>query len=181
VKFERTKLPDVWIVDLEPLVDERGFFARSWCQREFAARGIEANWVQSNVALNERCGTLRGLHYQAPPHGEGKLVRVTRGAAYCVVVDVRPGSATHLQWICVELTAENRRQLWVPEGLAFGYQTLADQTELLYLMSEFYVPDAARGMRYDDPALAIRWPLAVSVISERDRLWPDVTESCLSH
>lgn len=178
--FHATDLPQVWIVDLEPHRDERGFFARSWCEHEFADRGISSRVVQTNLAFNQRRGTLRGMHYQAPPHAEGKLVRCTRGAAYFVVVDLRVRSPTFAHWTSVELSADNRRQLWVPEQCALGYQTLADQTEIFYQMSECYVPDAARGLRYDDPALGIHWPLPVAVLSERDRSWPDFTATCCS-
>lgn len=170
--FTATRLPGVWRIDVEERRDDRGFFARAWCEREFAAHGIESRCVQSNIALNLVRGTLRGVHYNAPPHEEAKLVRCVRGAAHCVVLDLRDDSDLRHQWIAVELTADSRRALWIPKGCALGYQTLADDTEILYLMSEFYVPEAARGVRYDDSAFGIRWPLPVSVMSDADRNWP---------
>ena len=171
--FAKTEVDGAYLVDLERLEDDRGFFARSWCRREFAAQGLVVDLAQANVAFTRRRGTLRGLHYQIAPHEEAKLVRCTRGAAYVVAVDLRPDSPSRTRWIGVELTAESRRALYVPPGCAQGYQTLEDDTEAFYQMSTFYAPDAARGLRFDDPFFKIHWPLPVSVISERDRAWPD--------
>ncbi len=170
--FTATELPGVWIIDIERYADERGFFARAWCQKEFAAHGISCTLAQANLAHNARRGTLRGMHYNAAPHEEAKLVRIVRGAAYAVVLDWRTSSVTYRRSIHTELSADNNRAIWVPEGCALGYQTLEDDTDVFYLMSRQFVPDAARGMRYDDPALGLSWPLAVEVISEKDRLWP---------
>jgi dTDP-4-dehydrorhamnose 3,5-epimerase len=170
--FTATKLDGVWRIDLELRRDDRGFFARTWCQREFAEHGIDSRCVQSNIAFNRQRGTLRGVHFNAHPHEEAKLVRCIRGALHCVVLDLRERSETREHWIAVELSADSHRGLWVPKGCALGYQTLADDTEVLYLMSDFYVPEAARGIRYDDPAFGFRWPLPVSVISAADQSWP---------
>jgi dTDP-4-dehydrorhamnose 3,5-epimerase len=158
VRFVELKLPGAFRIEPERRADERGFFARTWCRREFAARGIDCDWVQCNVSWNRRRGTLRGLHYQADPWGEAKLVRCTAGAVYDVVADLRPGSPTYGRWEAVELTAANGWQLFVPEGFAHGFQTLADDTELFYQMGREYHSEAARGLRWDDPALAISWP-----------------------
>lgn len=173
MNFVTTALPGVFIIEPEPSSDERGTFARTWCRRDFTKRGLAATWVQSSTSYNPRKGTLRGLHYQAMPYPETKLIRCTRGAIYDVVVDLRPGSPTFGRHVGVELTQENRRELYVPAGLAHGFQTLIDSTEVCYLISEYYLPELARGVRYDDPAFEIRWPLPVSLISERDRTYPD--------
>jgi dTDP-4-dehydrorhamnose 3,5-epimerase len=172
--FTKTDLAGAYVIDLEQLQDERGFFARAWDVNEFAERGLSTRLVQANVAFNHSAGTLRGMHYQAEPHAEAKLVRCTRGAVYDVIIDLRPGSPTHAHWLAVELTGENSRMLYVPEGFAHGYQTLADETETFYLVSEFYTPQAQRGVRWDDPAFAIDWPDTENrVMSEKDRTWPD--------
>ncbi len=173
--FTPTELKDATIIDLEPFHDERGFFARTWCQREFAEHGLVATVVQANMSYNRRKGTLRGMHFQREPHAETKLVRVVRGAIYDVIIDLRPDSPTFKRWIGVELTAENRRALYVPAGFAHGFQTLADDTEVFYQVSAFYTPGAEGGVRYDDPAFAVSWPLPVSVISAKDAAWPDFT------
>lgn len=173
MKFLETKLKDAWIIDIDEISDERGFFARTWCQKEFEAHGLTPRLAQANLSHNNKKGTLRGLHYQVAPHEETKLVRCTRGALYDVIVDLRPQSPSHLQWIGVELTAANHRILYVPEGFAHGLLTLEDDTEAIYQISEFYTPGAERGARYDDPAFGIDWPLAVSVISDKDANWPD--------
>lgn len=175
--FTETALAGAYFIDLQKHTDERGFFARSWCQQEFAAQGLAPCMVQGNVSYNLHTGTLRGLHYQTPPHSEVKVVRCTRGALYDVIVDLRPASATYKQWIGVELTADNYRMIYVPEGFAHGFLTLTDGTEATYLVSAFYTPGAERGLRYDDPAFTISWPLAVRVISEKDRLWPSFSEA----
>lgn len=173
MRFTATEIAGAWLIDIDRLADERGFFARVWCRQEFAAHGCETEMAQASLAFTGRRGTLRGLHYQAEPHEEAKLVRCTRGSAYLVVADRRPTSTTYLRWIAAELTADNRRALYVPPGCAQGYQTLADDTELLYQMTARYAPESARGIRYDDPAFAISWPLPITLISERDRSWPD--------
>lgn len=170
--FTHTEIEGVVFVDIEPIGDHRGFFARSWCRREFAERSLADCVVQANVAFTPQCGTLRGLHYQAAPFPEAKLVRCVRGAAYVVAVDIRPDSPTFTHWVGVELTADNRRMLSVPPGCAQGYQTLAAETEMFYQVSAFYVPQAARGIRHDDPAFGIRWPLEVRNLSPRDASWP---------
>jgi dTDP-4-dehydrorhamnose 3,5-epimerase len=171
--FRETKLPGVFEVHLQLAADERGFFARTWCQREFKAHGLNPRLVQCNVSFNARKGTLRGIHYQAAPCAEAKLVRCTRGAMYDVVVDLRPQSPTYKDWIAVVLTALNRHMVYVPEGCGHGFLTLKDETEVFYQMSEFYSAELARGVRWDDSAFQITWPQQVEVISERDRTYPD--------
>ena len=171
--FTETQIRGAVVLDLTALSDERGFFARSWCQREFEAHGLNPRLVQCSLSFNRCKGTLRGLHFQALPSEEAKLVRCTRGAIYDVVLDLRLASPTFLQHFELILSAENRRGLYVPEGCAHGFQTLLDDTEVFYQMSEFYDPAAARGVRWDDPAFGIRWPHPVAVISERDRTYPD--------
>jgi dTDP-4-dehydrorhamnose 3,5-epimerase len=170
--FAATVLPGVYVVELQKLEDDRGFFARSFCQREFEVQGLNSKSVQCNISFNKARGTLRGMHYQALPHREAKTVRCTQGAIYDVVVDIRPGSPTFRQWIAVELTSGNRRMLHIPEGLAHGFQTLTDNVEVFYQMSEFHAPEAACGFPYVDPAFAVDWPLPVSNISPRDLAWP---------
>jgi dTDP-4-dehydrorhamnose 3,5-epimerase len=166
-------LPGAFVVDVERYEDERGFFARSWCQREFEAHGLNPRLVQCSVSRNHRKGTLRGMHYQVAPNAEVKLVRCTSGAIYDVIIDLRPDSPTFRQHLGVELSEENQRALYIPEGFAHGYLTLTDAAEIFYQMSEFYEPAAARGVRWNDPAFAIDWPGAVLVISPRDRDYPD--------
>ena len=166
--FTPTPLAGAYVLELDRREDERGFFARSFCQHEFTEHGLNPRIAQCNVSFNAKRGTLRGMHYQAPPHEEAKVVRCTQGAVWDVVVDLRPKSATFKRWHGVELSASNRRALYIPEGLAHGFQTLTDDAELLYLMSEFYHPDAARGVRWDDPAFSIEWPLPNPRMSERD-------------
>ncbi len=175
MRFQETKLPGAWVVELELLGDERGWFARTFDADEFARRGMDATVVQCNASFNARRDTLRGLHYQAEPHGEPKLVRCVRGAIFDVAVDLRPDSSTYCQWHAVELTAENRHAYYIPAGLAHGFQTLSEDCEVLYQMGARYVPEAARGVRFDDPAFAIEWPRPAGelVISERDRSYPD--------
>jgi len=174
MRFIETDLPGAFVIDLERREDERGFFARAWCEEELSAHGLNTRVSQCNLSFNERRGTLRGLHYQAPPHAEVKIIRCTRGAVYDVIVDVRPESDTYTRWVGVELTAENRRLLYIPEGFAHGYLTLEDETETFYQVSEPYTPDAERGARWNDSAFGIEWPEAGElVISEKDRSWPD--------
>ncbi len=171
--FHETKLNGVFEIHLQPRCDERGFFARSWCQQEFEQHGINPKLVQCNVSFNAQKGTLRGIHFQAAPLPEAKLVRCTMGAIYDVVVDLRPQSPTFKEWVGVVLSATNRHMLYVPEACAHGFLTLEDETEVFYQMSEFYHPELARGVRWDDTAFRIGWPSPVRVISERDRTYPD--------
>ena len=173
--FQETPLKDAFVIDLERQEDERGFFARSWDQREFEARGLNPRLVQYNVSFNTKKGTLRGMHYQAKPYEEAKLVRCTRGAICDVIIDLRPDSPTFKQWKGEELTADNYRMMYVPEGLAHGFLTLKDRTEVSYQMSQIHVPASARGIRWDDPAFGIRWPIRVQVISDRDKNYPNFT------
>jgi dTDP-4-dehydrorhamnose 3,5-epimerase len=169
--FTETKLKGAFIVDLEPRGDDRGFFARAFCQREFEAHGLKPLIAQANISFNYRTGTVRGLHFQFPPAAESKFVRCSRGAIVDVIVDLRPESPTYLQHVAVELTAENRRGLYVPERFAHGYQVLADHTETTYQVGEFYTPAAESGLRYSDPGLGIAWPLPVTDMSPKDRVW----------
>lgn len=171
--FRELPLSGVFLLEPERHDDQRGWFARSWCEREFAEHGLNTRLAQCSISNNRRRGTLRGLHYQAAPHAEAKLIRCTRGAIWDVALDLRPESPTFLRHVGVMLTARNGRALYIPEGLAHGFQTLADDTDVFYQMSEFYVPDAARGVRFDDPAFAIRWPVADPIVLERDRSYPD--------
>ena len=173
MKFVETRLAGAWQIDLEPHLDDRGFFARAYCEREFGALGLSTCYPQSNLSLNTRALTLRGMHFQAAPYREAKLVRCVSGAIHDVVVDLRVGSPTRLQWVAVELTARNRRALYVPPGCAHGFLTLEDETEVLYQMGDFYVAEAARGFRWDDPFFRIGWPATPLVVSERDRGYPD--------
>lgn len=173
--FIPTSLSDAYIIEPDKFADQRGFFARSWCQQEFSDRGLNPNLVQCNISFNHQKGTLRGMHLQIPPFAEAKLVRCTKGAIYDVIVDVRPDSETFRQWIGVELTAENRQALYVPEGFAHGFQTLADNAEVFYQMSEFYAPECARGFRWNDPNFNISWPEKISVISQKDRDYKNYT------
>jgi dTDP-4-dehydrorhamnose 3,5-epimerase len=173
VTFHQTKLPGVFEIQLEPKPDERGFFARTWCQREFEEHGLTTKLLQCSVSFNTRKGTLRGMHYQAAPYPEAKLVCCTRGAIYDVVVDLRPDSPTFKRWISVVLSGKDRNMVYVPEGCAHGFLTLEDATEVFYQISEFYYPELTQGARWDDPAFQIVWPGVVEVISERDRTYPN--------
>jgi len=167
-------LEGAYVVEPQLREDERGFFARAWCEREFSERNLASRMVQANISGSRKRGTLRGLHYQTAPHEEAKLVRCTRGAIYDVIVDLRSGSPSRAQWFGVELTADNRRMLYVPEGFAHGYQTLADDTEVTYQVSAFYAPDVERGLRWNDSAFGIEWPITDNVtLSEKDKAWPD--------
>jgi dTDP-4-dehydrorhamnose 3,5-epimerase len=171
--FEETGIGGVWVIRPERLEDERGFFARTWDHDEFAIRGISSRLLQCSISFNRTRGTLRGLHYQAAPYEEGKLVRCTSGAVFDIALDLRPDSPSFKAWVGVELSADNRLALFVPEGCAHGFLTLADAAEVHYQMTEYYVPEAGRGVRWDDPAFGIAWPEEVSVISDRDRSYPD--------
>ena len=171
--FTHGPLPDVYVLRPERIEDHRGFFARTFCQHELAEHGLDIDIVQANVSGNRHRGTLRGMHYQAPPHQETKIVRCSRGGIYDVIVDLRPDSATHGEWMGVELTAENGHILYVPEGFAHGYITLTPDAEVSYFVSEAYAPDAECGVRYDDPFFGIEWPISVEEISEKDASWPN--------
>lgn len=174
MKFTPAPLAGVVVIDEEPLADERGFFARTWCVREMEAHGLTSRVVQCNVSFNRRAGTLRGMHFQAPPYEEVKIVRCTRGAIYDVVLDLRPESPAFKRWTAVELSAANRRALYVPAGFAHGFQSLEDDSEVVYQMSEFFQPGSGRGVRWDDPAFAIEWPpTAHRVIHAKDLAYPD--------
>jgi len=168
-----TVLPGAMIVDLDRKEDERGFFARSWCRDEFTHYGLNPSLVQCNISFNKQKGTLRGMHLQIAPHEEAKLVRCTSGAIYDVIIDLRPDSKTYTRHLAVELSSENRRGLYIPEGFAHGFITLSDNTEIFYQMSAFYAADSQRGVRYNDPAFGIRWPVPITVISDKDRAYPD--------
>jgi dTDP-4-dehydrorhamnose 3,5-epimerase len=172
VIFSETPLAGAFVIDLEPHADERGFFARTFCRREFEARGLNAQVAQCNTSFNHKAGTLRGMHYQKPPSSEAKLVRCIRGCIHDVIVDLRTDSLTYGQSFAVVLNETNRRALYVPEFFAHGFQTLEDQSEIEYQMSEYYAPGTAAGYRYDDPAFAISWPLEVATISPQDLQWP---------
>lgn len=171
--FSPAKIAGACLIDIERLGDARGFFARTWCERELAAHGLDTAIAQESISWNLHKGTTRGLHFQRAPHEEVKIVRCTRGAIFDVIVDLRPDSPTFRQWQGVELTAENRRAFYVPKGCAHGFQTLADETEVAYVISAFYVPAASAGYRFDDPAFGIAWPLPATTVSENDRRWPD--------
>ena len=172
MNFTEATLPGVWLVEPERLDDERGFFARTWDTEEFALRGLTPRLAQCSISFNRRRGTLRGLHYQVAPHEEAKLVRCAAGAIFDVALDIRFGSPTFGAWFGAELTAHNRLALYVPEGCAHGYLTLADDTEVVYQTSAFYEPSAERGAHHADPAFAIGWPIDVAVISDKDAAWP---------
>jgi dTDP-4-dehydrorhamnose 3,5-epimerase len=176
VLFTETKLAGAFIIDIERRADDRGFFARAFCQNEFKAHGLNPVVAQANIAHTRRKGTLRGMHFQYPPMAETKLVRCTRGAILDIIVDLRPESPTYLQHVAVELTADNQRALYVPERFGHGYQTLEDSTDTSYQVGQFYSPAAEGGLKFDDPALGLSWPLPVSVISERDQNFPLLAE-----
>lgn len=173
--FTETKLPGAYVIELEKRGDARGFFARAFCQHEFTAIGLMTVVAQTNLSFSQSAGTLRGMHYQSAPYAEAKLVRCTRGSLYDVIIDLRPASATYRSWLGVELSADNRRMLYVPEGFAHGFITLEDAVEVTYQVSQFYTPEAERGVRWDDPAFGIEWPLTPTVISDKDKRWPDYT------
>jgi len=172
VRFTATEVEGAVIVDLEPFADDRGIFARTFDVDQMAPHGIDTHVAQANLSWNVRAGTVRGLHRQVPPHAEGKLVRCTAGAVVDVAVDVRPGSASYGRHVMVELSAENRRALWIPPYVAHGYQTLVDATEVVYQVSGPYAPGGEQGYRHDDPAFGLSWPLPVAVVSDKDMSWP---------
>jgi dTDP-4-dehydrorhamnose 3,5-epimerase len=173
VKFTPAPIEGAFLIDVERIGDERGFFGRLWCEREFDEQGLVARIAQSNIGVSSRRGTLRGLHFQRPPHEEVKIIRCPRGSVFDVIVDLRPESPTYRRWFGTELNQDNATMLYVPEGCATGYLTLENDTEITYLTSEFYVPEAATGVRYDDPAFGIEWPDEITVLSDNDRSWPD--------
>lgn len=174
--FNETDLQGAYVIELEELKDERGFFARAWCQKEFDKHGLNSRVVQANLSYNAKKATLRGMHYQVAPHEESKLVRCLRGSIFDVIIDLRPEAPTYKEWIGVELSSENRKMLYVPEGFAHGFQTLEDHTEVFYQVSEFYTLGAEKGAKYNDPAFNITWPLEVNVISEKDASWQEFTD-----
>jgi len=173
VIFTETNLKGAFVIEAEPKEDDRGFLARSWCQREFQKQGLNPQLVQCNISFNKRKGTLRGMHFQSAPHQEAKLVRCSHGAIYDVIIDLRPQSPTFKRHFAISLTSLNRLMLYVPEDFAHGFLTLEDSTEVFYQMSEFFCAESARGIRWNDPAFSIPWPTSISVISERDRIYPD--------
>ncbi len=172
MNFTETRLKGAYVVDIRRIEDDRGFFARAWCQNEFTTHELNPGLAQLNVGYTRRRGTVRGMHYQRPPWEEAKLVRCTRGAVYDVLIDLRRDSPTHGQWVGVELTGENHRMLYAPAGFAHGYQALTDDTEVYYQTTQFYAPEYATGVRFDDPAFGIAWPLSVELVSVQDRSWP---------
>lgn len=173
MRFLETGIEGAWLVELEPIADERGYFARSFCARTFGERGLEAAVAQCSISHNRTRGTLRGMHYQAPPGRETKLVRCTRGRIFDVLLDLRPGSASVRTWVAFELAADAPRMLYIPPGVAHGFQTLEDHSEVFYQMSDAYRPDLARGVRWNDPSFDISWPLHPTVMSHQDRHYPD--------
>jgi dTDP-4-dehydrorhamnose 3,5-epimerase len=175
VIFRELELPGAFAIDLEPRRDERGFFARAFCGNEFAQHGLETAVVQANLSQNVARGTLRGMHYQRAPYAEVKVVRCVSGAIYDVIIDIRPESPTYRKWLGVELTRDNRRALYVPEGFAHGYQALEDDSEVLYLVSQFYTPSHEAAIRWNDPQFSVRWPLPDPILSPKDALHPDFT------
>lgn len=176
IRFHHTAFVGAWLIEPEPVLDERGFFARTFCIRDFGDRGLENGFVQHATSRSNRKGTLRGMHFQKEPYGEVKVVACLRGAILDIIVDLRPDSATYLKWAAFELTSENLRRLYIPKGFAHGFQALTENAEVGYLLSAFYAPAAASGVRYNDPRIGIEWPLPVSVISEKDRNWPLLAE-----
>jgi dTDP-4-dehydrorhamnose 3,5-epimerase len=171
--FKETRLKGAYVIEIEPMKDERGFFARSFCQKEFEEHGLNPRIVQCNISYNKKKGTLRGMHYQSAPHEEAKLVSCLKGAIYDVIIDLRPNSPTCSQWLPVELSSDNNNMIYVPEGFAHGFQTLKNNTVVFYQMSEFYHPESAKGVCWNDPAFGIVWPDDIRVISDRDQKYPD--------
>jgi dTDP-4-dehydrorhamnose 3,5-epimerase len=177
--FTETRLKGAFLVEPKNIEDHRGFFARAWCRDEFAQHGLNPNMLQLNLGFSHKKGTLRGMHYQTAPHAEAKFMRCTRGAIFDVIVDLRPDSPTHRQWVGYELTADNHKMLYAPEGFAHGYQTLTDDAEMYYMTTGVYAKESATGVMFNDPAFEIQWPLAVQVISDADEKWPAYrSESC---
>jgi dTDP-4-dehydrorhamnose 3,5-epimerase len=176
MKFVETSIPGTYLIHIEPHNDERGFFGRSWCVNEFREHGLNERLVQCNISFNIKKGTLRGMHYQLPPYAEAKLIRCTRGAIYDVAVDLRPDSVSFKHWISVELTSVNLQMLYIPEGVAHGFQTIVDNSEVFYQMSELYNAQSGQGVRWNDPAFAIKWPYDDPIISIRDTQFPDFAQ-----
>ncbi len=172
MKFTETAIDGVYIIELEPIADNRGFFSRVFCREQFTAHGLSGDIRQGNISFNSLAGTVRGMHFQRAPAEEVKVIRCTRGAIVDVAIDMRKSSPTYCQHLMVELTADNRRTLYIPEKFAHGFQTLVDDTEVNYLVSEYYTPDTEGGLRYNDPTLAIRWPRSVTAVSDKDQRWP---------
>jgi len=176
MNFIETQIEDLYIVELNIIGDERGFFARAWCEEEFAKKNLTSRMVQANTSYSKDKGTLRGLHYQVSPHQEAKLMRCIKGAIFDVAVDLRPDSKTYKKWFGIELTESNRSMLYIPEGVAHGYQTLVEDTEAFYMSSAFYAPQAERGLRWNDPAIGIKWPITECLhITDKDKRWADIT------
>lgn len=176
MKFLETSLKDAYIIEIEPIEDKRGLFARTWCKREFEAHSLNPEIVQCNISFNIKRGTLRGMHYQTKPFEEAKLVRCTRGAIFDVIIDLRADSPTFKDWFAVELTDENRKMLYIPERFAHGFQTLKDNTEVFYQMSEYYSPEYSKGIRWNDSSFSIQWPEDMQIISKRDQQYPDFSQ-----
>lgn len=172
MRFLETPLSGAYVMEVEKREDERGFFGRSWCARELAEHGLDTSVVQANVSFNKAKGTVRGMHFQSAPHEEVKIVRCTRGSMYDVIVDLRPESPTYCQWFGIELSADNYRMLYIPKRFGHGYQTLEDDVDLMYMVSSSFAPEHATGVRHDDPAFGITWPLSITMINEKDRSWP---------
>lgn len=173
MKFIETPIKGAYVIEIEPIEDERGLFARSWCQKEFEAHGLNSKLVQCNISFNIKKGTLRGMHYQTKPFEEAKLVRCTRGSIYDVIIDLRPNMPSFRKWFAVELTDANRKSLYIPEGLAHGFQTLKDNAEVFYQMSEYYASEYSKGIRWNDPHFSIQWPPREKIISQKDQEHPD--------
>ncbi|MDD5428967.1 MAG: dTDP-4-dehydrorhamnose 3,5-epimerase [Candidatus Omnitrophica bacterium] len=174
MKFTKTPIEKVYLLEIEKIEDERGFFARSWCAEEFEKRGLNGKIAQCSISFNKKKGTLRGMHYQVPPHEEAKIIRCTMGAIYDVIIDIRPDSPTFRKWYAAELSADNRRMIYAPEGVAHGYVTLKDDCEIFYQISELYHPECAKGVRWDDPAFGVKWPSGKKIINDRDAGYPDI-------
>ena len=177
MRFGQGSIEGLWVIDLEPVNDHRGFFARTWCEREFSEHGLRAEWPQQNMQYSPHPGTMRGLHYQAPPHSEVKLVRCTRGAVFDVAIDLRRSSPTFGKWSGLELSASEHRAVWVPKGCAHGYLTLEPESEVFYLTSNEYVPSSVRGVRFDDPAFNVSWPRSIVHVPDDYHGWPDFTDA----
>ena len=176
MNFIETEIKDLFVVELNKIGDERGFFARAWCEKEFADKNLTSRMLQANTSYSKDKGTLRGLHYQVSPHEEAKLMRCIKGAIFDVAVDLRPDSKTYKKWFGIELTESNRKMLFIPEGFAHGYQTLVENTEAFYMSSAFYAPEAERGLRWNDPAIGINWPVTEELnITEKDQNWVDIS------
>lgn len=173
MKFTKSPLAGAWILELEPRGDERGYFARAFCNKEMEAHGLQFHVLQSNTSYSRDAGTLRGMHYQSSPAEEAKLMRCIRGSMYDVIVDLRPESTTYLEHFGIELSAENKTMLYVPKGFAHGFLTLEEHTEALYLVDEYYTPECEKGVRYDDPKFGIEWPHEINVVSDKDKQWPN--------